>query len=163
MNASRTEFSCRAEQRERTFRQVSLSVSFRSSEPVLQLVNAAIDGLDGIEDFTPHEVTDSRRGGFVELLPHVEADEASPATGPFVPSEIVSATGASAKLANQIATMIKGWIGIRKLADGRTMAARDIMILLRKRGSYFEQLLAALRRAGVTVAGADRMRLENQL
>ena len=163
MNASRSEFSNRAEQRERTFRQVSLSVSFRSSVPVLQLVNAAIDGLEGIEDFTPHEVTDSRRGGFVELLPHVEVDDASPATGPFVPSEIVSATGASAKSANQIATMIKGWIGIRKLADGRTMAARDIMILLRKRGSYFEQLLAALRRTGVAVAGADRMRLENQI
>ena len=69
MSASRAEFARRAGQRERTFREVSLSVSFRSSVPVLQLVNAAINGLDGIEDFTPHEVTDGRRGGFVELLP----------------------------------------------------------------------------------------------
>ena len=163
MSASRAEFARRAGQRERTFREVSLSVSFRSSVPVLQLVNAAINGLDGIEDFTPHEVTDDRRGGFVELLPYVEADDATPATGPFVPSEIVTATGASAKSANQIAALIKGWIGNRKLSGNRLMAARDIMILLRKRGSYFQQLLAALRRAGVPVAGADRMRLENQI
>ena len=43
------------------------------------------------------------------------------------------------------------------------MRAGDIMILLRKRGRYYRLLLAALQRAGVPVAGADRMKLAEQI
>jgi ATP-dependent helicase/nuclease subunit A len=163
MSASRADFAARASERQRPFRQVSLSVSFRSSVPVLALVNAAIDGLPGIEDFTPHLVTDAGKGGFVELLELIEADDAPANADPFAPPAIATATGASAKSALQIAEMIKGWVGQRPLANGRMMQAGDIMILLRKRGTYFNQLLAALRRAKVPVAGADRMRLEEQI
>ena len=163
MSASRARFADRARARERLFREISMSVSFRSSLPVLRLVNAAIKDREGIEDFAIHEVTDTGKGGFVELLPVIEVDETPASLEAFTPPEIASATGASALSAQVIAGMISDWIGTRQLADGRMMTAGDVMILLRKRGSYFEQLLAALRRAGVPVAGADRMRLESQI
>lgn len=163
MSDSRAAFAARAAERNKAFRQVSLSVSFRSSAPVLDLVNAAIDGLNGIEDFTPHLVSNADKGGFVELMACVEETETPPQVGAFVPPKIATATGAAARSAQQIASLIKGWIGTRRLSGGRLMTAGDIMILLRKRGAYFDQLLAALRRADVPVAGADRMRLENQI
>ena len=52
-----------------------LSVSFRSASPILDLVNAAIPMLDGIDDFIKHEVARNGAGGFVELWPVVKGDE----------------------------------------------------------------------------------------
>ena len=43
------------------------------------------------------------------------------------------------------------------------MRAGDVMILLRRRDRYYRLVLAALQQAGVRVAGADRMKLEDQI
>lgn len=43
------------------------------------------------------------------------------------------------------------------------MRAGDVMILLRRRDRYYRLVLAALQQAGVRVAGADRMKLEEQI
>ena len=47
--------------------------------------------------------------------------------------------------------------------NARRVRAGDVLILLRKRGPYADQLIKALQQRGVPVAGADRLQLLDQL
>ena len=148
MSQNRGELSKRANAVKADFRDVPLSVSFRSASPILDLVNATIPMLDGIDDFSTHEVARNGAGGFVELWPVVKGDH----------DDIVEVMAA-----NQLARKVKSWIGSRQLPSGKLVGAGDILILLRKRGKFFELLLSALQTENVQVAGADRMKLAEQI
>ncbi|MDA9825304.1 double-strand break repair helicase AddA [Alphaproteobacteria bacterium] len=148
MNQNRSELSGRAKAIQADFRDVPLSVSFRSASPILDLVNKTIPDLGGIDDFTTHEMARSGAGGFVELLPVVKGNDDF---------------GAEMLAATQLARRVKSWIGKRHLPSGDLVGAGDILILLRKRGRFFELLLSALQIANVQVAGADRMQLAEQI
>jgi len=148
MNKNRSELSGRAKAIQADFRDVPLSVSFRSASPILDLVNKTIPDLGGIDDFTTHEMARSGAGGFVELWPVVKGNDDF---------------GAEMLAATQLARRVKSWIGKRHLPSGDLVGAGDILILLRKRGRFFELLLSALQIANVQVAGADRMQLAEQI
>ena len=148
MNQNRSELSGRAKAIQADFRDVPLSVSFRSASPILDLVNKTIPDLGGIDDFTTHEMARSGAGGFVELWPVVKGNDDF---------------GAEMLAATHLARRVKSWIGKRHLPSGDLVGAGDILILLRKRGRFFELLLSALQIANVQVAGADRMQLAEQI
>ena len=148
MNQNRSDLSRRANDVKADFRDVPLSVSFRSASPILDLVNATIPMLDGIDDFSTHEVARNGAGGFVELWPVVKGDE----------NNIVEVVAA-----NRLARKEKNWIGSRHLPSGKLVGAGDVLILLRKRGKFFKLLLSALQAENVQVAGADRMMLAEQI
>ena len=101
MTTNRQQLGARATAVRADFRDVSLSVSFRSTRPILDLVNAVIPDLPGISDFTSHQLARAGDGGFVELLPVVGADDATPQGGPEL---------AAARL---LARRLKSWIGHR--------------------------------------------------
>ncbi|MDB2390963.1 double-strand break repair helicase AddA [Alphaproteobacteria bacterium] len=152
------------------FRALSLSVSFRSTSPILGLVNDLIPDLDGIQDFVSHDLARMNKGGFVEVWPVIDATVEEDKIEGFVPANIASMQGASAMAANHLARTLKSWIGTRPLpsSDNKNSASQkigagDILILLRKRDVFFEQVLVALQEQGVAVAGADRMRLADQI
>ena len=65
--------------------------------------------------------------------------------------------------AKQLADTLKQWIGHKTLSSGRAVGPGDILILLRKRGAFFEQILKALQQNAIPVAGADRMTLNDQI
>ena len=69
------------------------------------------------------------------------------------------------QLCRRIAAQIKGWItGGEKLpSEGRNVKAGDILILVRRRDPFTTPMIRALKREGVPVAGADRMKLMDQL
>lgn len=74
------------------------------------------------------------------------------------------------QLANRIALQIKHWIeqGEKIWCKGRESLLRpmqygDVMILLRSRKALYYQIVSALTRHGVAVAGADRIRLRDEL
>jgi ATP-dependent helicase/nuclease subunit A len=80
-----------------------------------------------------------------------------------LPLDLEPEDSANKKLARRIAEEIK-----RLLADGdgvyhgdtlRPAHAGDVLILVRRRGALFEEILRALKRAGIPVAGADRLTL----
>jgi len=148
MNQNRSELSGRAKAIQADFRDVPLSVSFRSASPILDLVNKTIPDLGGIDGFTTHEMARSGAGGFVELWPVVKGNDDF---------------GAEMLAATHLARRVKSWIGKRHLPSGDLVGAGDILILLRKRGRFFELLLSALQIANVQVAGADRMQLAEQI
>ena len=163
MSANRRSLAEQAKERLIDFRELSLSVSFRSSAPVLDLVNAVIPDQPGIEDFTPHQVARQQAGGFVELWPVIQSNETRDDAPGFTPPEIAAWHDAGAQSARELATIVKSWIGMRVLSKGNLMRAGDVLILLSKRDRYFEQVLSALQDEAIPIAGADRMKLEEQI
>ena len=168
MGRNRLELHDRAGTLAAPWREVGLDVSFRSARPVLDLVNLVVPSLDGISDprmpgFQAHRSARRDAGGFVEVLPVVAENEAPVEPPAFAPPEIREPRDAAAQSAARLAEMLAGWIGHRRLPSGRLMRAGDVMVLLRSRGRYHRLLLAALQQAGIPVAGADRMKLEDQI
>ncbi len=165
-------FRGKASAAELAWHEVPLNVSFRSTESVLQAVDAvfagppAADGLsfDGTGVIAHYP---SRKGeaGLVELWqPETEAKpDASP---PFEPwAEGGGTTRAVEALCQRIAKLITAWLadGEELVSAGRPVRPGDILILVRRRDPFTTPMIRALKRAGVPVAGADRMRLLEQL
>ena len=168
MGQNRVDLQSRAGALQVPWREVGLDVSFRSARPVLDLVNRVVPSLSGINDprmpdFQDHRSARRDAGGFVELWPVVEEDEAPSAPPAFAPPDIGQPRDAAALSAARVAETLAGWIGRRRMPSGQVMRSGDIMVLLRSRGRYHRLLLAALQQAGIPVAGADRMTLEDQI
>ena len=70
-----------------------------------------------------------------------------------------------ARLAARIGDTIKTWLDNGELlaSEGRQVCPGDILILVRKRQPFAEAMVAALKARAVPVAGADRIRLAEQI
>jgi ATP-dependent helicase/nuclease subunit A len=153
-------------------RDVQLKVSFRSTAPVLALVDAVFaDGAARAGVVEEGEVLVHRpdrvgHHGVVELWPMLEPPEAEPPPAWEVPDAPARAAGADALLAEAIAARIAHWLRSGEMlpARGRPMRPGDILILVRKRtGGLVPRLLRALKEKGVPVGGADRLKLAEQI
>jgi len=145
---------------------LGLGRSYRTAQPVLDFVDAAIEaigpphfGLDRIPD--PH-VGDGRPGlvtlwNPVLSRPGDEEDEAEPSQDG--PEGWLSRP--EREMADRIAHQIKALIDQYPLVKGvpRRARAGDIMVLVRKRRELAGLIVARLHAAGVPVAGVDRLRL----
>ena len=153
------------------WRLVDLFVSFRSTRAVLNAVDAVFAdplvaagvNLDGVP--IRHEAWRAQDGGLVEVWPAVTPREidAAPAWKP--PVERVAGDSPQARLARLIAARIKDWIDTGEMleAKGRPIRPGDIMVLVRRRTGFVEDLVRALKEKDVGVAGVDRMVLTEQL
>ncbi len=157
------DFGARAAAAGRELARLSLDRSFRSTPPVLDVVDALLDEL-GEEAFgeQARDRHQSAKGGTgsVTLLPPVRAPEGEEEDGEegWVPT-------ATRELATQIAKQVRRWIAEGRMLDskGRPLTAGDVMILVRKRGDLAALLVARLQKEGVPVAGVDRLRLASPL
>lgn len=153
------------------FRRVSLDVSFRSTAPVLALVDAVFAGgdvSDGVAAPGTLHHASARLGeaGRVELWPLVEARIADGAEPWAIAGENRSAQGAPQRMA----ALLGQWIaaatdprhGAMLPARGRRLRPGDIMLLVQKRGVFERALVRDLKARGVAVAGLDRMALVEQ-
>ncbi|TAN59403.1 MAG: double-strand break repair helicase AddA, partial [Magnetospirillum sp.] len=151
--------------------EIALNLSFRSTGAVLDAVNAVFGpgraGRDGVamddEDIT-HLAHRQGHAGRVELWPPVEprpADE-SPAWKP--PVERIRGDSPRTRLARLMARRIHRMIGHEPLESrGRPVRAGDVLVLVRRRGGFVEDLVRELKSLKVEVAGADRMVLADQM
>ncbi|WP_237215872.1 double-strand break repair helicase AddA [Falsiroseomonas oryziterrae] len=153
-------------------RDVQLKVSFRSTAPVLALVDAVFANAPAragvVEDGATLEHRADRVGhaGSVELWPMLEAPETEPPPPWEVPDAPGRSAGADALLAEALAAQIRHWLDTKEMLESRGRAIRpgDILVLVRRRtGSFVPRLLRALKERGVPVGGADRMRLAEQI
>jgi ATP-dependent helicase/nuclease subunit A len=142
---------------------LGLGRSYRTSQPVLDFVDAAIEAI-GKESFgiaegdTIEQHVGYDRPGIVTLWHPVSAREHDPADEG--PEDWLSEPERA--MAHRIADQVAGWLktGFPLAKDGgRNAGAGDIMVLVRKRRELAGLIVARLHAAGVPVAGVDRLRL----
>jgi ATP-dependent helicase/nuclease subunit A len=151
--------------------ELPLNTSFRSTEPVLQAVDAIFSdpearrgvALDGAA--IRHYAERTGHAGVVELWPAVAPIAAKDTHGDDLPIVRRHVAEPHARLAHAIAVKIAGWLATGERLEARDRALRpgDVMVLVRRRNEFVGELLRALKRSGVPVAGADRLVLTDQL
>lgn len=147
----------------------TLNISFRSTQSVLQLVDAVFDdpqtwqGL-GQEKVSHHSFRTGEEG-LVELWPLFETADKAPDIPWDPPLTIQETVSSQAQLADFIADKIKGWLDNGEIlkSKNRPMRPGDIMILVRTRTVLVSRIVRALKKKNVPVSGADRMVLGEQL
>ncbi|HTZ79919.1 MAG TPA: double-strand break repair helicase AddA [Stellaceae bacterium] len=169
--AMRDHFAARAQEAEAGWRTVALETSFRSTDAVLQAVDAVFARAEAVEgvalDGAPIRHLPHRAGhaGRVEIWPLIEPPAEEKPMGWRLPIEPQSAADPQQRLAAAIADRIRAWLdsGERLPSRDRRITAGDVMVLVRKRTAFVPALVRALKDREVPVAGADRMRLTEQL
>jgi len=164
-------FRARAQQGRHTWYDEPLNLSFRTVAPVLRAVDLVFGGENGLgarigaQDEVRHDAHREGEPGLVEVWPtemQPDSDEAEP----WAPHDETHAeAGAVERLADRIAGRIRAWLDDREIlaSQERPIRPSDILILVRKRAPFAAPMIAALKRRGIPVAGADRMRLTEQL
>lgn len=163
--AARRYFGARAEDAGRLLEDLSLSRSYRSTAPVLELVDEVIGQLppDALGDnvrIEPHRSAVPGPGTVTLWRPVVadqgEGDEEG---------EEGWIGDAARSFATRLARQIRDWLDapLWLEAKGRPLRPEDIMVLVRKRGDLASLIVARLYAEGVPVAGVDRLRLNAPL
>lgn len=164
--------SKRAAAAEKAFAAPMLAMSFRSAPDVLAAVDATFDGLDladgpGAGEVIKHTAHRANERGRVEFWPMAFAPAIAPSSPWDAPQDVENKASAAAVLCAGVAAAVKGWIearhGVWEKGRLRPMRAGDVLVLVRSRGPVFTQVLRSLKRAGLPVAGADRIRLAEEI
>ncbi len=146
------------------FPEVPLTLSFRSTTMVL----GAVDAVFAIPDHyrglsfgdaatgTVHASARAAAPGAVELWPIAEpAAEAEPDAW-TAPVDAPEAGAPAIVTARRIARAVRTWTSTGD-ESGRVWRPGEILVLVRKRGAAFEEVIRALKSLGVPVAGQDRL------
>ncbi|EHL97336.1 double-strand break repair helicase AddA [Acetobacteraceae bacterium AT-5844] len=153
------------------FEAVPLQVSFRSTAPVLALVDAvfaegsARRGVVGEGVVLSHRADRIGEAGLVELWPPLMKPANSTPEPWLVPEQALEETDAEALMAKSLAARIARMVRHETLPSqgNRPIRPGDILVLLRRRTGFSALLVAELKRQGVPVGGVDRMRLVEQI
>lgn len=178
----RAHFDARTANIGQRLEKVELSHSFRSVSAVLDAVDtvfaqeAAQDGVLFDEGTMTHRAVRTGQAGLVELWPPAEPAEADQPEPWAAPLARPAGPPPRARLAKLIAARIARWTVVdppagETLQDGeawlesrdRRLTPGDILVLVRRRNEFVEELVRELKRGGVPVAGLDRMVLPDQL
>ena len=155
------------QQHSQEFRDLSIAASFRSAQPVLDVVDAVIATVGptalALEDIPPpHRAHHSERSGFVELWQPF-AIEASPDDSDEGEERWISIRDRN--YADVLADRIKAMVEEAPVlaSTGRPLSPGDVLVLVRSRGELASLIVARLFAAGVPVAGVDRLHLHEPL
>ncbi len=155
---------------EQHLHEVQLNTSRRSAPEVLSFVDkvfeseAARAGLTvGGGEILHRAHRDTARGG-IEFWPAL-APEEEEEVDYYAPVDTVQKESPVGRLAGQIADKIAGWLnsGARLPDHKEPIAPRDIMILLPRREPFGGEVIRQLKLRRIPVAGADRVRLTEQI
>jgi ATP-dependent helicase/nuclease subunit A len=156
------------------YRAPELTTSFRSAPEVLQAVDAVFSSIEMAGDppelfnRVRHSAWRNQAKGVVEWWPLCPRPERMAAQAWDAPQDLEPEDSAPARLSATIASTICDWIAAGSAlheSDGKMRPIRpgDVLILVRQRGPLFRQLLKACKRAGLPVAGADRLVLGDEI
>ncbi|HEX2795267.1 MAG TPA: double-strand break repair helicase AddA [Croceicoccus sp.] len=146
----------------RPLREYGLGRSYRTAQPVLDFVDAAIDAIGpeslGLKDPPEPHLGEDRPGQVVlwRAVGSLAEDDDEPE------DEQTWLSRPDRRVADNIAEQVRRWIaGGFPLAKGgaRNAQAGDVMVLVRKRKELAGLIVARLHARGVPVAGVDRLRL----
>ncbi|MEI9930790.1 MAG: double-strand break repair helicase AddA [Rhizomicrobium sp.] len=152
------------------FADESLATSRRSAPQILRFVDAvfapdeARAGLTSQGAVIAHKALRETARGRVELWPTIKPS-AAPEPDVWRPVDQPSVISPVVQLAIKIAEEIKQWTDGKTRLPGHDDAIRpgDIMILLPRREPFGSEIIRRLKERGIAVAGADRIRLNEQI
>jgi ATP-dependent helicase/nuclease subunit A len=156
-----------AEERAREFRDLSIGASFRSAQPILDVVDSVIDQLGHEAIGLPqrpdrHVAHHSERAGKVELWPPFAApdgeDDSDEGEERWVD---VRDRFYAEELATRVGELIEKAPVLG--STGRPLIPGDILVLVRSRGELASLIVARLFGKGIPVAGVDRLHLHDPL
>lgn len=150
---------------------VPMYISFRSTPAVIDAVNhvlrsgkAAKGVLEAGEDGT-HLSWRRAEAGLVEIWP-TEKNEKTDKNKPFTkPVERTFSENASTRLAKKIALRIHRMLqnGERLESQDRPIRPGDILILVKRRNSFLDDLSRELKALGIPVSGVDRLKIASHI
>jgi len=172
-DAMRRNFQAKFSRAELHFERVELTRSFRSVPDVLKAVDAIFrleDNRRGLssdleEPELRHEAHKIDAPGLVEIWRPIGSQKVEPRSDWRLPLDYVDDADPAVRLARKIAGKIGSLLdpanaeSVEDKGGRRRVEPGDIMILVRKRDAFFDAMIAALKAAGVPVAGADRLDL----
>jgi ATP-dependent helicase/nuclease subunit A len=151
----------------------ALRRSYRSAPAILAFVDAVFhgtgaDGLTVTGGPVRHEAHRAEAYGRIDLWPLIEAED--PANPPewWRPVDMIPPSDARERLAVLVAEHIagllrEGWLAGRGEKPARRVRAGDILVLVAKRYPLAAAIVRRLKALGLPVAGADRLRLANEI
>lgn len=153
------------------FNEISLDLSFRSTQEVLSAVDQVFSLPDNQKGLSVSGATASHTSqrlgekGEVIVWPLELKPPKAEKTDWRIPPGDDSEAKAEIALANRIAQTIHDWLGRGERLPGRRerLRAGDILILVRKRDSFVPAINRALKARNLNSAGADRLKLTTHI
>ncbi|MFN3512645.1 MAG: double-strand break repair helicase AddA [Phenylobacterium sp.] len=160
-----------------TFERVDLLDSWRSTPEVLSFVDVCFSPPELAQAILPRRAAEAivhtpkrtDHAGCVDLWP-LEREEKGEAREAWdAPLDAEGERSANKRLAEKIAAEIAAIVARgdavydKDLRDWRPARPGDVLILVRRRKALFEEILRALKRRGLPVAGADRLALSEHI
>ncbi|AKR48119.1 MULTISPECIES: double-strand break repair helicase AddA [Acetobacter] len=167
----RQRFKKRVQDAHLLWREPELTVSFRSTEPVLKLVDAVFadpEAAKGVVEepgqVMEHITARPGKGGRVELWPLVEAEENEDAISPWEPAQ-GNATRQSPrqKLADALARYIARQLNQKPVLGQKPLTAGDVLVLVPRRSPFVGMLVRALKGQNIPVVTLVRTGLAEHL
>ncbi len=154
----------------KVWQEAKLDVSFRSTRPVLELVDrvfanpVAAAGVVDEGDKLLHYADRAAHAGMVELWPLTPLPEPVEPAPWSVPEQNHGLTSAPQQLAETLAHWIAAQVdgGVLLESKGRPLMPGDAMVLVRRRNDFARALVRQLKSLNVPVAGLDRLMLTEQ-
>ena len=171
------DFHRRAENAQKSFDAIDLTLSFRSAPGIL----AAVDKVFSIENHyrglsaqadhshTVHEALKRDAPSRVEIWDVIVKGPQEERHDWRLPLDFSDPADPPVASARRIAQTIGRWLepgsGETVFSEGKQRRIRpgDIMILVRRRDAFFEAMIRALKEKNVPVAGADRLKLAEHI
>jgi ATP-dependent helicase/nuclease subunit A len=166
----RAAFRSMASAATQTWHDIDLTVSWRTADQILSSVDKTFApepmraGVVAGDDPIHHESVWTGRAGLVELWSPVTPDETDEQELWDAPLDAVSGRSKEAKLATRIVGKLTDWIGKEYLPQrDRVMEPGDVLILVRRRGAFVDELIRQLKTSNIPVAGVDRLVLGDHI
>ncbi len=168
LNIARTHFEKMLRDMAQPIENCSLLYSFRSAQPILQLVDAVMQKYpaNGNASEVTHLSPDREKPGRIELWHRSEKNTPPVAPPWFDPSDMQPEDKPLVQLARRVADWIEVQLREAIIPEGdinRRLRAGDILILVQKRGPLFKALMAEMKARNLPLAGADRFKPQEEL
>lgn len=149
-------------------RVIDLSLSYRATPTILDFVDRTFSYMGTHRSqaaLFSHEAARQKERGIVEIWPLFSAEKKEKLSEWDVPRTPYLAESSRRLLAQKIASQLKEWFDRGEFLESknRPLEPKDIMILVRRRDAFMEELIKALKENSIPVTGVDRIALTEQL
>lgn len=154
-----------------TFKTIPFNFSFRSTQPILEVVNHVLKYPQAAAGILPpneeaiHLSKREKDAGMVEIWPLITSKKSEEISPWQIPTKRIYTESPLTQLCKKIAKKIRIMLDTKEelKSKHRPIQAGDFLILLQKRGKMMNELVRALKEQDIPVAGVDRLELTKHI